>query len=267
MNKKIFTETELPMAQLQQAGLAHNGQVIISKEEMDAMLSGRRTGMKLIYDLQTAEGTRIPAIDAKLSLGRDEQGKAELRIHPIYHKVDYPLELTEQEVDQLISGQSQGIYKVVQRPGEADQEFLFEYDKETNEFIYTQPHLLQAPERVNDEELTAAQKELYRKGKEVELSDGTKFRYTGVDTDPVRSNRFLLIASILIDGGLTYLAFHGLKALEGGKHKDAKAALQSEGYGRAKDRYEEQEFKIREKKVMKIGNDNEKAYSRSGVSR
>jgi hypothetical protein len=78
---------------------------------------------------------------------------------------------------------------------------------------------------VNGETITAAQKENYRKGKEVQLADDTQFAYTAVDPQGIRANRIALIASILVDGGLTYVVYKGLNALFNQKNNQASETL------------------------------------------
>jgi hypothetical protein len=80
---------------------------------------------------------------------------------------------------------------------------------------------------MNNEELTPEQKLRFKKGKEVELADGTKFRFSAVDPNGIRSNKLHLIASLLIDGGISYVLYQGLKALG----KDEKVSEEySRGY-------------------------------------
>ena len=83
---------------------------------------------------------------------------------------------------------------------------------------------------VNNEFLTAAQKENYRKGKEVQLADGTRFSYSAEDTHGIRSNKIALVASILVDGGLSYMVYKGLNALFNQKRDEKDANVLSSGY-------------------------------------
>jgi len=87
-----------------------------------------------------------------------------------------------------------------------------------------------APDMVNGEFLTAAQKENYRKGKEAQLADRTRFSYSGTDTHGIRSNKIALVASILIDGGLSFVVYQGLNALFNQKHDPKEANKLSPGY-------------------------------------
>jgi hypothetical protein len=73
---------------------------------------------------------------------------------------------------------------------------LVEYDPETREFIVSDTEKILAPDMVNNEFLTPAQKENYRKGKEVQIADGTKLNYSATDHHGIRSNKLRLVASI-----------------------------------------------------------------------
>jgi len=101
--------------------------------------------------------------------------------------------------------------------------------------------MITAPDLVNNEFLTAAQKEKYRKGKEVELADGTKFNYSGTDLHGIRSNKIALIASVLVDGGLSYVVYKGLNAIFNKKRDEKEANKLGPGYENALRDLEEQQ--------------------------
>ena len=112
---------------------------------------------------------------------------------------------------------------------------------------------------VNNEFLTAAQKENYKKGKQVQIADGTKFNYSAVDKHGIRSDRIALIASILIDGGLTYMVYKGLNYLFNQKRDEKKADKLSPGYYNAlKDVENQRGF---------VPNQETRSFTRSGGSR
>jgi len=212
MKQQIYQDKDLPLAELERIGLAKNGRIELEVDDLNALLSGRRTDMLRLENLQ-AEGIHIPALDAKLSLRPKASGGLELLVHPIYKELEPPYFLTAEEAQQLEKGEKVNIDKViVDKEGNA-KEVLVEFDRETNEFIITDTEKILAPEEINGLPLTAEQKEKYRKGKEVETADGTTIQYTAKDKQGVRSDRLALIASVLIDGGITYLLFKGLNAL------------------------------------------------------
>jgi hypothetical protein len=212
MNPQIFNENDLPFAELETIGLASGKQLLLNVDDLKALLSGRRTGMLQLQDLE-AENISIKSLDAKLSLKHNENGKADLLIHPIYKRPVTPDFLDDQEAKLLEKGEVANLLKVTTDNKGNKKEVLVEYDPDTREFIVSDTEKIISPDMVNGEFLTAAQRENYRKGKEVQLPDGTKLNYTAADEHAIRSNRIALIASIVIDGGLTYMLYKGLNAL------------------------------------------------------
>lgn len=209
---KIYNRQELPMADLERIGLAKNGRVDLDEDDLSALLSGRRTEMLRLENLR-AEGLHIPALDAKLSLRPNASGDLELLVHPIYKEIEPPYFLAAEEAQQLEKGDRVNIDKViVDKEGNA-KEVLVEFDRETNEFIITDTEKILAPEEINGLPLTPEQKERYRKGREVETADGTTIQYAANEKQGIRSDRLALIASVLVDGGVSYLLFKGLNAL------------------------------------------------------
>lgn len=182
-----------------------------------------------LENLET-ESIKIKAIDAKISLRRNEQGKTDLLIHPIYRKPATPDFLDENDARLLEKGEVASLLKVTTDKKGIKKEILVEYDPETREFIVSDTEKIMVPDMINSEFLTAAQKENYRKGKEVELADGTVLNYSGADVNGIRSNRLALVASILIDGGLSYMLYQGLNAAFGEKQDPKEAARLSSGY-------------------------------------
>jgi hypothetical protein len=139
-------------------------------------------------------------------------GNLEL-VHPIYKEIEPPYYLIAEEAQPLEKGERVNIDKVtVDKEGNA-KEVLVEFDRETNEFIITDTDKILAPEEINGLPLTAEQKERYRKGREVETADGTIIQYAANEKQGIRSDMLALIASVLIDGGVSYLLFKGLNAL------------------------------------------------------
>jgi hypothetical protein len=228
MIKQIFDERELPMADLEKIGLAIHGKLKLNENDLSALLSGRRTDMLRLNNL-TAEGLRIEELDAKLSLKPNRSGGLDLLVHPIYRKAEYPEYLTDSEAERLEDGEALNIAKQITDQQGRKRDIIVEFDKETQEFIITDSERILVPDMVNSEYLSLEQKERYRKGQEVELIDGTKLQFSGTEAKGVRSNKLALVASILIDGGLSYVLYKGLNALFGQKHTEV-AGVFSEGF-------------------------------------
>jgi hypothetical protein len=229
MNLISYNENKLPIKDLETIGLAAGGQLLLNVDDLKALLSGRRTSLLQLHDLE-AENVHIKSLDAKISLKPDENGKLDLLIHPVYRKAVTPSFLEDNEAQLLQKGEVENYQKITIDDQGNKKELLVEYDPETREFIVSDTEKILAPDMVNGEFLTAAQKENYRKGKQVELPDRTVFNYSGMDTHGIRSNKMALIASVLIDGGLSYVLYKGLNALFNRKRDQKSAEKLSPGY-------------------------------------
>ncbi|RFZ91069.1 DUF4099 domain-containing protein [Mucilaginibacter conchicola] len=229
MNIISFKESELPVDELETIGLAAGGQMLLNVNDLKALLSGRRTDMLHLENLET-ESIKIKSIHAKISLRRNENGKADLLIHPIYRKPATPDFLDDNEAKQLEKGEVASLLKITVDDKGNKKEVLVEYDAETREFIVSDTEKILVPDMINSEFLTPAQKEAYRKGKEVKLADGTILNYSGTDSQGIRSNRLALIASVLVDGGLSFMVYQALNAAFGKKHDPKESKKLSPGY-------------------------------------
>ena len=131
---------------------------------------------------------------------------------------------------QLEKGGKANILKVTTDEDGNKKEIVVEFDPETREFIVSDTSKIMVPDMINNESLTPAQKENYRKGKEVALADQTRLQYSATDAQGIRSDKLALVASILIDGGLSYMVYKGLNALFNKERNEEKAAELSPGY-------------------------------------
>src|SRR5690606_24425268 len=85
------------------------------------------------------------------------------------------------------------------------------------------PRKVKAPETVNEQYLTPDQKRKYKEGEVVELNDGTAFQFSGIDKKNIRSNRSGLVLSVVLDGGISYLLYTGLKRILGKQSSEEKS--------------------------------------------
>jgi hypothetical protein len=264
MTDQLFDEQALPLEDLEEIGLAKNGRFLLAADDLKALLSGRRTDMLRLENL-AAEGIHILAMDAKLSLKQNPEGNLDLLIHPVYREAEYAQYLTDSEAEMLEKGEIANILKRTSDTQGNETDILVEFDKDTNEFIITDTEKILVPDFVNNEKLTLEQKERYRKGKEVELSDGTKFQYSGTNSKGISSNKLALVASILIDGGVSYILYKGLNALLGQKPDQESRQHYGKGYHQALKDMQAQE----KEKAMNFQDKTEynRGYSRSGRSR
>lgn len=205
-----FLEKELPVKELEKLGLYQDGKLTLEPDDLEALLSGRRTDLIRLSGLQS-EGFRIESLDAKISLNRSPEGGITVQIHPIYKQAQkYPL-LNNVEADQLELGALSSVVKTYQTPEGKTKSRVIEYDPETKEFLSYDPDKVRVPEAVNGEKLSDSQKERFRNGGLVQLSDGTQFQHRASDRMGILSDRAALVLSVLLDGGISYLIIRGLR--------------------------------------------------------
>lgn len=94
-----------------------------------------------------------------------------------------------------------------------DKTLLFEYDDETKSFVGVDSDALIVPETVNGQHLTPEQKREFKEGKAVTLPDDTMLQASPKDKNNLKSNRRFLIGSVLLDGGISFVMYHGLKSI------------------------------------------------------
>lgn len=260
MKQQLYDLQQLPYEELQKVGLAKGEILTIDKDNLMTLLSGRRTEMLRLKN-QFAPELKLPEFDAKLSIRPNNEGNAlELMVHPIYKEAPELPYLTQSEALNLEEGHVPNIEKMIFDDDGNPIDILIEFDEDTNEFIVTDEGRILAPDRINGEDLTPEQKEKYRKGKEVELQDGTKVQFSAKEKEGLRSNKMLLVVSIVMDGGLTFAVYHGLKALFGHKEHDKKATENSKGYYNDLEQYQKQD---RRETIAQKPESSKKEYERS----
>lgn len=210
--KTLFQSSDLPLAQLENLGIYHQGQLLLNPEEISALLSGRRTELISLFELK-GEKFDIERLDARLSLHRNASNEVEVLIHPIYHSPRQHSLLTDQEMNQLIEGKKDFIAKSIQTQEGILDMYNIEYDRVTNDFVgYSAPEV-QVPDLVNGIMLDQEQKESFQKGELIELRDGTRFQHRVTQASGLLSDRRELILSVLIDGGISYLLIKDIQPL------------------------------------------------------
>lgn len=225
-----FNENDLPIGELRKIGLVRNGRPILSDEDITALLSGQRTDLITLHDLN-GDGIHIKKMDAKLSLERTAEGHVTLQLHPIYRDVkQHPLLLAD-EAEQLVDGKLTHVLKTYQGGDGKKKSWVIEYDPETREFVSSDPAKVRVPAMINGEKLSDLQKEQYRNGGIVQLTDGTRLQRRASSRSGVTSNREALMYSLILDGGISYLLLRSLRNLFGNRtpQKDP----YTEGYQRA----------------------------------
>lgn len=97
-------------------------------------------------------------------------------------------------------------------PGNRKEETrIYEFDKETNSFISIDSENVLVPEEVNGMLLTEKQKKKLKSGQVVEMPDNTMIQASpsNAKNNFLNSNRRLLMASVLLDGGISFVLVKG----------------------------------------------------------
>ena len=215
MVNQNYRVKDLPLKEMEYLGLATKGKVNLSAENLNALLSGNRTDLIRINNI-SSNGIEISKLDAKLSLRPTEDGKLNLLLHPIYKTAQAPTYLSKEEIEELKSGQESNIIRIIGE-GKNKKTVFVEYDKETNEFLQIDSAKVIAPESVNGQILTPTQKTRFQQGQVIDLQDETSIQATSKNNKGIVSNRTMLILSVLIDGGLSYMLLKAIQAIEGKK--------------------------------------------------
>src|SRR5690606_32138782 len=93
-----------------------------------------------------------------------------------------------------------------------EQTFIYEFDKETNSFAAVESNDVRTPVEINGMPLSDEQKRKFRRGEVVELPDSTAIQVSPIASEKyMRSNRRFLLASMLLDGGLSFLVMKGIE--------------------------------------------------------
>lgn len=92
---------------------------------------------------------------------------------------------------------------------------IYQFDKETNSFVAVDCEDVLVPEEVNGMQLTEEQKRKLKKGKIVDLADGTAIQAApaAAKNSFLQSNRKFLIASMLLDGGMSFFLIKGIQLI------------------------------------------------------
>ncbi len=111
---------------------------------------------------------------------------------------------------------------------------IYEFDQETKSFVSLPEDYVQKMEEINGMPLSEDQKKKFKEGKEVEMQDGTTVQVSPASKDHIRTDKRMLIFSVLMDGGLSFMLYKGLRAIEKRNEKKQQRENQySKGYADA----------------------------------
>lgn len=202
MNEPI---DDLPLSDLEQYGVYRNGELDLDPDELTALKRGHMTDLVELKNVQQQQGEDIDSLFARLSVVEEGQVNR-LRVDPVYVDIKkHPL-LNEQEQQELVSGQVANVRKTSLDSNGNENIEIIEYDKQTNQFMSYDPRKARVPDEVNGLKLSREQKKKLKEGEVVTLNDGTEIQLKTTDKSGINSNMKFLIFSVLLDGGLSFLA-------------------------------------------------------------
>lgn len=229
--KALFEEHELPKKDLESLGLYKDGEYKLSPEDLQTLLAGRRTDMLTLYNTNI-DGLSTFRIDLKISAYREDDGKVNLKAHPIYKEPLHHGLFEKEDFERMLKGtQANVAMQFTDKETGKKINHIYEYDPETRDFVAYSPKEVQVPESVDNNSLTKDQKEAFRNGLVVTLDDGTKIQHSAVQRNGMLANKAALIASFILDGGISYLLITGIRFLK--DKLEQQRAIDSPGYAEA----------------------------------
>ncbi len=192
--KQTLINEALPALALSKLGLQEGKNFILNVDDLTALLSGRRTSLVKLQHL-IGEDFTIESVEAKLSMDMEEDSDQAIIFHPVYKEPQLVADLSLEETQQLIRGELQNIVKNVKLSDGEDRRTVFEYDKETRDFVSYEASKVQVPYKVNGEIMNLDQKREFANGNVVELSEGTLVQYRATEPQGIIANRPALFVS------------------------------------------------------------------------
>ncbi len=228
------TLKRLPLEQMKAFGLYKDGKCTIPEDQLKTLKNGGRTDVIELKDLKN-EQIEIKSMLARLSIVKDANNKPTLQVDPVFKQALRNGQLSAKEQRELENGTLKSLPKTLVNKDGIEEKRIYQYDKQTRQILSYNPNAIQIPEKVNDQQLTPEQKRRLREGDEIELNDGTKLQIDQTDSKGIRSNRSLLVLSVVGDGGLSYLLISGIKAIlpknkDKDQSTDKKAAMSQAEY-------------------------------------
>ena len=166
--KNIKTEN-LPFEQFKLLGLEKKDVLSLPESTLNALTSGKRTSLLQFKDIKLNELSEPTTLNAKLSIAISEDGKPYLKMHPVNVEPKNDLGLTNAEISYLKKEPLNLLPKMVlDKKGNLIDSFV-SLDKTTNEYIAIKRESINAPDKINDIQLTDKQKTDFKNGKPIQL--------------------------------------------------------------------------------------------------
>jgi hypothetical protein len=159
----------------------------------------------VLWGVELEEALKQSSLKKNEMIQISHLGQQEVKVNvPIFDENNVFIKSEEKLVDK-------NLWKIEPFSQEKKKEkiLLFEFDKETKSFVSVDASNVKVPVQVNGKNLNNKNKEDFKNGKKTVLEDGTEIQYSPTAKGSIISNKNLLIVSLLLDGGLSYMLLRG----------------------------------------------------------
>lgn len=174
-----FRESDIPYNDLQKVGISKNDILSFSKQNLEALLNGKRTNILHLHCTDT-KGESFD-FNAKISMYRKEDSSIGVKIHPVRQSILNDIELKEKDIYKLKQGEV--ITKNIN-----NEKYLVQLDQETNELLRAKQKSIIIPSYILNEKVDSKQKETLKNGGIIELKNGEKVR---LDLNSINGVKFI----------------------------------------------------------------------------
>lgn len=166
---------QVPFDKLEKAGISRELIEKMEKREMTDFLNGFRS--EKLYTINARINDQDYKIPAKIRLQQDQDGKVDVKVHPI-QRLNLPDEylgykFTKEDKANLLNDKNLGkTVELTSRNGQKDNYYLA-IDPKTNELIPLRTSYIQIPDKIKGVSLTAEQKQKLAGGEKVTVDGMT----------------------------------------------------------------------------------------------
>ena len=160
MKNENFKENDIPYEEFAKFGFTRENILKLSKSDLDALLSGRRTSLLEVKRIQGID--RDLDLKVKFSLQRDRDGNIKLMVHPVRESINNDIKLTVHELNKL--KEDQIVIKKIE-----GEKFMIQRDKDNNELLKVKAKDIMIPTHIGHIELSSTQREHLKKGNPILL--------------------------------------------------------------------------------------------------
>lgn len=162
MKNENFKESDIPYEEFAKFGYSRERIMQLSKSDLDALLSGRRTSLLAVNRIEGVD--KELDIKVKFSLKRDFDGNIRLMVHPVRESINNDIKLTVHELNKL--KEDQIVIKKIE-----GEKYMIQRDKDNNELLKVKAKDIMIPTHIGSIELSSTQREHLKKGNPILLEN------------------------------------------------------------------------------------------------